>query len=854
MKRNGGKSVHSSGPKSIWKQMRFNLLVVTAFAVSAVLGLTLLQDTLLENSQNVGQSLAQSYSVEEERNITVFEMLMEFGTEYLDQQLQENASHESVQHWMSGFFDTVRNMFGTAVIDPYAVVDGEIIAANYWEGDETYDVNQTEWYQKAIAADGAIAFTDAYMDAITGRSVITIAKKCSNSNDVMAFDIFPENFQVAVNPQNLPEGSSYYLCDTKGTLLYAHTEMPSDSEEMQEYIKRLFDQIQAGEMADPEDFIYDVQGAKRGAYYTTAPNGWMSIITVPFSTILGDLQTFTIWFLLLLIVLLLIVVGMSAREYVLNRRIERTNETVRVLGNSYYAIYRVNVEQETYDMIKGSDYIRGCLPQQGAYTDLLHQLSSVIESGTYQEFQDSFSIENIRSLMLRRVRNFGGDFRRVFDQELRWVQVQMLFDESLNRGEVVLCFREIDAEKQQQLQQMQLLQDSLEAARKSEQSQKNFFSSVSHEMRTPLNAILGLTELAGKYVKDAERIQDYLDKIETSSRQLLGLINDILELSRMEQGRMTLDRHSFNLRTCVAGCAEVFRPQAEKEKKKFEIAIDLREEQVYGDSFRVGQILNNLLSNAFKFSGEGDSISVSVRQIDHQKHAKYQIRVSDTGAGMSKEFLERIYIPYERETRFGAKHILGTGLGMPIVKSLVSQMGGEIVVESALGEGTTFTVTLPLEVAQEEPEVAEKKASHSAGTADGLQGKHILLAEDNAINMEIATELLHMHDMSVTQAWNGREAVECFRNSPPFGFDAILMDMQMPEMGGCEAARMIRSLDRPDALEVPILAVTANAFAEDIAATVDAGMNAHISKPIDFEILSTTLRDLIQIREEQHKE
>lgn len=832
MKRNGGKSIHNGGSKSIWKQMRFNLLVLLAFAVSALLGLTLLQNTLLQNSQKVGQSLAQSYSVEEERNIAVFEMLMEFGTEYLDQQLQENASYESVQRWMSSFFDTVRDMFGEAVIDPYVVIDGKIIAANYREGDETYDVSEAEWYQKALAADGDIVFTDVYMDAITGHPVVTIAKTCGHSErvNIMAFDIFPENFQIAVNPQNLPVGGSYYLCDTKGTLLYAHTETEGSSREIQEYVKQLFGQIEAGEVDAPGEFVYDLEGAKWGVYYTAAPNGWMSIITVPFSTILGDLQTFTIWFLLLLIVLLLIVVGMSAREYVLNRRIERTNETVRVLGNSYYAIYRVNVEQETYDMIKGSDYIRGCLPQQGAYTDLLHQLSSVIESGTYQEFQDSFSIENIRSLMLRRVRNFGGDFRRVFDQELRWVQVQMLFDESLNRGEVVLCFREIDAEKQRQLQQMQLLQDSLEAARKSEQSQKNFFSSVSHEMCTPLNAILGLTELAGKYVKDAERIQDYLDKIETSSRQLLGLINDILELSRMEQGRMTLDRHSFNLRTCVAGCAEVFRPQAEKEKKKFEISIDLREEQVYGDSFRVGQILNNLLSNAFKFSGEGDSISVSVRQIDHQKHAKYQIRVSDTGAGMSKEFLERIYIPYERETRFGAKHVLGTGLGMPIVKSLVSQMGGEIVVESALGEGTTFTVTLPLEVAQEEPEVAEKKASHSAGTADGLQGKHILLAEDNAINMEIATELLHMHDMSVTQAWNGREAVECFRNSPPFGFDAILMDMQMPEMGGCEAARMIRSLDRPDALEVPILAVTANAFAEDIAATVDAGMNAHISK------------------------
>lgn len=166
----------------------------------------------------------------------------------------------------------------------------------------------------------------------------------------------------------------------------------------------------------------------------------------------------------------------------------------------------------------------------------------MIESKASEEFQSSFSIQNIRDLMGRRVRNFGGEFRRIFDQELRWVQIQMLFDESLNRGEVVLCFREIDEEKGRQLQQMQLLQNSLDAAHKSEQSQKNFFSSVSHEMRTPLNAILGLTELAGNYVEDSERIKDYLGKIETSSRQLLGLINDILELSRMEQGGMTLDR------------------------------------------------------------------------------------------------------------------------------------------------------------------------------------------------------------------------------------------------------------------------------------------------------------------------
>ena len=230
---------------------------------------------------------------------------------------------------------------------------------------ETYDVSEAEWYQKALAADGDIVFTDAYMDAITGRPVVTIAKTCGHSErvNIMAFDIFPENFQIAVNPQNLPVGGSYYLCDTKGTLLYAHTETEGSSREIQEYVKQLFGQIEAGEVDAPGEFVYDLEGAKRGVYYTAAPNGWMSIITVPFSTILGDLQTFTLWFLMLLIGLLAIVVGMSAREHVLNRRIERTNETVRVLGNSYYAIYRVNVEQETYDI--------GLYPEESAATGAL---------------------------------------------------------------------------------------------------------------------------------------------------------------------------------------------------------------------------------------------------------------------------------------------------------------------------------------------------------------------------------------------------------------------------------------------------------------------------------------------------
>ena len=231
---------------------------------------------------------------------------------------------------------------------------------------------------------------------------------------------------------------------------------------------------------------------------------------------------------------------------------------------------------------------------------------------------------------------------------------------------------------------------------------------------------------------------------------------------------------------------------------------------------------------------------------------------------MSEDFLDKIFVPYERETRFGARNVSGTGLGMPIVKNLISQMNGEISVESTLGEGSVFTVTLPfrgvnpggepedsgkedgLEESAETVSAAELQKQTQESTEGFLKGKKILIAEDNEINMEIACELLSMYQAEVVKAWNGQEAVELFKDSQEFEFDVILMDMQMPVLDGCEAARVIRRLRRKDAASVPIIAVTANAFAEDLAATSAAGMNAHISKPIDFKLLCRTLAKLTE--------
>ena len=539
----------------------------------------------------------------------------------------------------------------------------------------------------------------------------------------------------------------------------------------------------------------------------------------------------------------LIMVILAKREQRLEAGVQRANETAQVLGNTYYALYRVDYERETYEMIKGSDYVRERIPPTGPYADLLRTAGEVIEADAYRDFTESFSCENIRELVRQQVRNFGGAFLRRFGEEYRWVSVQVLFDETLAAEEVVLCFREVEEEKQRQMRERRLLEESLQMARQNEEAKQTFFRSMSHDMRTPLNAILGSSELARRYLEEPGRAAEYLNRIDSSGRYLLDLINDILEMARLEHGQVQLEHRQFDLKVCVEECLGTFRVQAERERKVLRTEFQARSTALLGDSFRIQQVLNNLLSNAFKFTPEHGTISLSVQQLDNGDYANYKFVISDTGIGMSPEFLKRIYEPYAREMRFSDRQAQGTGLGMSITKNLVTQMGGEIQVESSPGVGSTFTVILPLAAGQETGRTSERPAQSSSFSMEGL---HLLLAEDNEINMEITMELLSAQGAEVTQAWNGGEAVERFQETEPFFFDAVLMDMQMPVLDGCEAARRIRALDRPDASEVPIIAVTANAFSEDVSATTAAGMDAHISKPIDFSVLQQTLEGVIR--------
>ena len=832
--------------RSVLRGASLNIIVFLVVLALAAGGVYLFRDTLLRNAKVTGMTLARNYAAEERSNLAVYETLLAFGTASMEKRLQDEDLEDTVR-WMRIYFERLQTVLGGNIVVPYIVLDGKIIdmASQLQEKMPDFTPEERDWFKMAQKTPGVPVFSDVYEDAVTGKPVVTIAQKCRTANAILAFDIFPHYFRFNFLPQNLQSHESFFLCDNNGMIIYTQTVLNVPDNVLQDYAFNLIKKIQNNELEKYDSYIIDLDGNKRAIYYNRMYNGWYSIITIPHYSILKEYNTILIFLILSVCIFLAVLAILSWRSGRVNRLMKRTNEVVRVLGNSYYALYRVNFENDAYEMIKGSGYVRERLSQSGKYSELMQVMLEVIEPDAREEYRQNFSCESIRTLVSRKVRDFGGDFRRLFGEEYRWVSVRVLFDESLTPEEVVLCFREVEQEKLWQLQERKLLEDTLETARRSEKARQSFFANMSHDMRTPLNAIIGMSELARQTLDNKEKLAGYIDKIHYSSFQLKNLIDDILDLSRMAEGRLDLNNQKIDLRQCVQDCLDAYRVQAEMEHKSLQASMELENAWVMADPVRIGQLLNNLLSNAFKFTSADDAVSIAVTQI--RNTGKYKFVVSDTGIGMSPEFLPHLFEPYTRENRFGSKNVAGTGLGMSITKNLVEQMNGEISVESCVGRGSTFTIVLPF-VGVEPVHAEEKKEKKDAPDREALRGKRILLAEDNMVNMELAVEIFSMHGIEVVQAWNGAEAVEQFAASEPFFFHFILMDMQMPELDGCGAARQIRAMNRPDAKSVPIIAVTANAFAEDIVATTAAGMDAHVAKPIDFSLLLNMLEKFIKNR------
>ena len=386
--------------------------------------------------------------------------------------------------------------------------------------------------------------------------------------------------------------------------------------------------------------------------------------------------------------------------------------------------------------------------------------------------------------------------------------------------------------------------EALQSAERASKAKTDFLSNMSHDIRTPMNAIIGITTLMKNELHEPEKLAEHLGKLESSSQLLLGIINDILDMSRIESGKTTRNIENMNLPQQIRQLDSIIRQQAGQRRQTFTVKTDMQHENVLGDPNRLNQVLMNILSNAVKYTPTGGHIRLEVEELPRNEHyARYRFIVQDDGIGMSEAFQKTLFEPFTREEKSGTNKVQGTGLGMAITKSVVDLMGGSISVESATGKGTRFEVVLEFPIDTEADMVQKTQAfPEEEETVSPLSGMKFLCAEDNAINAEILEMLLEANGASCAICSNGQEIVDAFASVKPGDYDMILMDIQMPVMDGLEATRRIRNGENPLGRIIPILAMTANAFLEDMQKSREAGMDEHLSKPVDIAALEQTVK------------
>jgi signal transduction histidine kinase len=384
-------------------------------------------------------------------------------------------------------------------------------------------------------------------------------------------------------------------------------------------------------------------------------------------------------------------------------------------------------------------------------------------------------------------------------------------------------------------------------AEEASEAKTRFLFNMSHDIRTPMNAIIGFSDLLEKHLDDKEKVHDYIKKIQLSGSFLLSLINYVLEMARIESGKATLRTEVGDAQELLGALNAVFEPAVEKKRLKYNCTLDVEHRFIICDVTKVREIVLNIISNSVKYTPEGGSVTVQIKEIPWEKEGwtAYRILVEDTGIGMGAEYLPHIFEEFTRERTSTESKVVGAGLGLPIVKALIDLMGGTIQVESERGKGSKFEVILPFEIASEE-EVKDSYVKKEEKLYNRSKEKRILLAEDNELNAEIAITILEENGFKVERAEDGCKCMELFSEKPAGYYSTILMDIQMPNMDGYTASRKIRGMEREDAKAIPIIALTANAFDEDRNKAFAAGMNGHIAKPIDVGRMVRTIGALVK--------
>ena len=517
------------------------------------------------------------------------------------------------------------------------------------------------------------------------------------------------------------------------------------------------------------------------------------------------------------------------------------SEIIGTISKIYWLIYRVDLIDGTYEEISAAQETHKLTGKKGYISDILQELFDKLVSDEYLPVMQEFWNVDTLPERLKDTESIAAEYKT---KSGTWNRARIIVKKRDSEGKVqnvLYVVRRIDQEKQKEIEYKQHLLEAAEDARRANIAKTDFLRRMSHDIRTPINGILGMIAIAEHFPNDCKKQGECREKVKEAAGFLLDLVNNILDMNKLESGAIVLEHESFDLMEVLQEINNIVEMNAGL--KRVKVSVDhnqIRHRYLIGSPLHLKQILQNIEGNAVKYNREGGSIFCTVSETACENNiVTYKFVCSDTGRGMSTEFLSHAFEPFAQEDNSARTAYMGTGLGLPIAKQLVEMMGGTIQVESEQNIGTTFTVLLPFEIdtAYENGETFQKSVPEG-----DISGVKVLLVEDNELNMEIAKFLLEHAGIKVTTAFNGKEAVDIFASSEENQFDLILMDVMMPVMDGLTATRGIRAMNRKDAGKIPIFAMTANAFSDDIEESRKAGMNEHLSKPLDEKKMMSMIR------------
>ncbi len=500
----------------------------------------------------------------------------------------------------------------------------------------------------------------------------------------------------------------------------------------------------------------------------------------------------------------------------------------------------IDVEEERYEILHAMSK-KELIKNTGPYEKFAAYLEQLIVYETDRKrIGEFFLLENLIECLEKDNFDISILVKLYMNEDERWELLNFIVIEQKEEkiSKILLSIRDVTKAQKKEENRQKLLTEALKQEKIANQAKTDFLFNMSHDIRTPMNAIIGFTGMAKKHLDDREKVEDYLNKADMSSQHMLDIINDVLDMARIDSGKIELDSAPINIYKEYYEIDNLFRSSMEEKNLDFHLSIDIEDDMVLGDAVRIKQVIVNLISNAMKYTEPGGKVSVHYLQTSRTKEneASYEIRVKDTGIGMSEEYQKHLFEAFERDRNSAVNSIQGTGLGLAIVKRLTDLMGGTIVCHSKERVGTEFIFRIKLPVIN-----TGMRTFHTQFDLNLFKGKHILLVEDNDLNREITVDILEEFGFLVEEAKDGMMAVEMVQNSASGYYSMVLMDVQMPYMNGYQATHAIRELSDKTLASVPIIAMTANAFEEDKKRALDAGMNDHLGKPVDAEKIKETL-------------